>query len=321
VTEPDSLQQGDFEGVDNVIHLVAIIRQKGQATYEKVNYRGTVNIVEAAKKTGVKRFIHMSALGVVPDRRFPYLYTKWQGEEAVVNSGLAYTIFKPSTQFGEGDEFFNKLAIAVKMGPIVPIAGTGRTKFQPIWVEDTITCIIKALDDENAVGKTYEIGGPEHLTYEEMIDIVIETLGLKRAKLHLPVLMVYPVAAVMDSLMPNPLVTPRQLDLLALDNITDLDSVERHFGFKPKPLRGGMRLHPRRGQAVNAVLERTPPLDPNILSALSVLRGKWDSRGYASSPLVLGISPRRRGSIWTAPSRARASALKRASALWWSSSP
>ncbi|MBI2862750.1 MAG: complex I NDUFA9 subunit family protein [Chloroflexi bacterium] len=237
VTDPASVRQA-AQGADDVIHLVAVIREVGAATFSRINYEGTANVVAAAKEAGVSRIIHMSALGAQPDRRFPYLYTKWQGEQEVKASGLRWTIFQPSIQFGEGDEFFTKLAGLVRSGPIVPIAGSGLARFQPIWVDDTITCILKALDEELTIGQTYTIGGPEHFIYEQLVDEVMRILGVTRFKIRIPIMLMMPMAALMEALLPDPPVTPRQLDLLAVDNTTDLDSVERSFGFRPKPLGG-----------------------------------------------------------------------------------
>lgn len=246
VTDLASVREA-AQGTDEVVHLVAIIREVGSATFSRINHQGTANVVAAAKEAGAPRFVHMSALGAQPDRRFPYLYTKWQGEEEVKASGLRWSIFQPSVQFGEGDEFCTKLASLVRTGPIVPIAGSGLARFQPIWVEDTITCILKALEDERTVGQTYIIGGPQHLTYGQLVDEVIRTLGVTRIKVHIPIALMLPVAALMEAVLPDPPVTPRQLDLLAVDNTTDLDSVERHFGFQPKPLREGLSYLRDRG--------------------------------------------------------------------------
>lgn len=240
VTDAASLP-GAIKDVETVIHLVAIIRERGKVTFDGLNRGGTANLVNAAKEAGVKRIIHMSAIGVGPDSTYPYLYAKWQGEQAVINSGIPYTVFRSSIVFGPGDEFINALASAVKMGPVVPIIGSGKAKFQPIHVEDVATCFAMALDDEGSVGETIYIGGPEHLTYDGIINIIKETLGAKRLKVHVPTLLMLPVAGLMSGLLPHSPVTPTQLAMLKLDNITDdVDVVEKHFGFKPRPLRGNI---------------------------------------------------------------------------------
>ena len=239
VLNPDSLRPA-LEGVDVVVHLVAIIREKGEYTLERVNHQGTRNILQATKEAGVKRFIHASTIGVSDDSSIPYLYSRWLGEQEVVQSGIPFTILRFSLGFGEGDEFFNVLAALVKALPIVPVVGDGRSKFQPIAVEEVAECFARAYEDDSTIGSTIEIGGPEHLTYEEIIDLISDTLNIRIAKVHVPVPLMRPLVKVMDVLMPHPPVTSQQLKMLKIDNITNLDSVERNFGFKPTPVRGNI---------------------------------------------------------------------------------
>jgi NADH dehydrogenase len=236
VTDPASLRQA-LAGVDTVIHLVAVIVEKGGATFDAVNHQGTVNLLEACQEAGVRRFLHMSNIGVGPQASFPFLRSKWQAEERVKASGLEYTIFRSSIMFGAGDEFINKLADIVRRAPIVPVIGSGRNLFQPIWVEDTARCVALALEREDTIGQVLPIGGPEHLSYEDIIDLIVETLGPKKPKLHIPLGLMLPLAGLMERVQAKPVVTAGQLSQLSLDNITDLDAVERVFGFKPASLR------------------------------------------------------------------------------------
>ncbi|MCX7919934.1 MAG: NAD-dependent epimerase/dehydratase family protein, partial [bacterium] len=185
---------------------------------------------------GVFRLIHISALGASSDQRFRYTYSKWLGEQEVKNSGIDWTIFQPSIMFGTGDEFINKLARIIRLSPIIPILGSGKTRFQPIWVEDICTCILKVLDDNTTVGKTYQLGGPEQLTYEQLIDILMAKLNKRKFKVHVPIPLIQPFVNMMEMVIPNPPITTDQLALLAVDNITALDAVNHHFGFQPKRL-------------------------------------------------------------------------------------
>ncbi|MDI6784332.1 MAG: complex I NDUFA9 subunit family protein, partial [bacterium] len=227
-------------GIDAVIHLVAIIIERKNASFIQINHYGTKNVAETAQEAGVNRFIHISALGASSNHQFPYTYSKWLGEQEVCNSGLDWTIFQPSIMFGERDEFINKLAQLVRLAPVIPILGSGKTKFQPIGVEDTCTCILQALEDNRTFGKTYQIGGPEHLTYEQMVDIIMTKLNRRKLKLHLPISLMKPIVKGMETILPNPPVTTGQLALLAIDNITALDSVNHYFGFHPKRLHDGI---------------------------------------------------------------------------------
>jgi NADH dehydrogenase len=227
-------------GIDTVIHLVAVIVEQKNASFIQINHYGTKNVAKLAEESGVNRLIHISALGASSDHKFRYTHSKWLGEQEVRNSGIDWTLFQPSIMFGDGDEFINKLADIVRIAPIIPILGSGKTKFQPVWVEDICTCILKALDDNKTIGKTYQLGGPEHLTYEQIISIIMAKLNKRKLKLHFPIPLMRPVVKIMETILPNPPVTTDQLALLGLDNITSLESVHQHFGFHPKRLQDGI---------------------------------------------------------------------------------
>jgi uncharacterized protein YbjT (DUF2867 family) len=233
VTDPDSLVE-PMQGIDTVIHLVAIIRERpGGVTFDRINYGGTVNVVDAAKAAGVKRFVHQSALGARPDPRLPYFNTKFRAEQYVQASGLSYTILRPSIIFGEGDEFVNKLADLVRKplfvlpAPIVPVIGDGTTPFSPVWVGDYAEAVAGVLDRPEVDGKMYDIGGPRVVSYERMMDEIMEVVGIKRAKLHIPASLMRVPVLMMDKLLPNPPVTIEQLKMLALDNSTGNNATEQ----------------------------------------------------------------------------------------------
>jgi uncharacterized protein YbjT (DUF2867 family) len=236
VNDRRSLEEA-LEGIEAVVHLVAIIRETKQATFQKINFLGTKNLVQAARKLGVKRLIFMSNLGACPDQRFPLPYFKWLSEEEVRNSGIDFTIFRPSVIFGKGDGFITVLANIIKRFPIVPIIGSGKTRFQLISVEDVATCVFLSLQGKETINQAIPLAGPEHLAYEEIIDLIIQTLKLKRLKLNIPIPMMKAIVWAMERLLPQPPVTSTQLAMLKQDNITDLDVVERIFGFKPVSLR------------------------------------------------------------------------------------
>jgi uncharacterized protein YbjT (DUF2867 family) len=223
-------------GADKVVHLVAIIRESEDQTFEAVIRRGTERVVEAAKAAGVKKFVYVSAIGARDDPTYPYLEAKWQAERAVERSGLNYTTLRPSIVFGEGDEFINALASLVRRNPLVPVAGDGKSRFQPLWVEDLVTCIVGCLDEDAHSGEVLEVGGPEQLTYNEMLDIVKEALGKSRLKLHVPLAVMRPMAQMMEWVLAKPPVTREQLKMLALDNVTETDAMMSSFGVQPRRL-------------------------------------------------------------------------------------
>ena len=228
-----------FTGCDAVINFVAVIRERGRQTFERVNRGSAERVAEAAHRAGVPHMIHQSANGVDPDPRYPYLATKWAGEQAVHASGVPFTVLRPSTIFGPGDGFFTVIARLVRLslvGPIpltIPIAGDGQALFQPLSIYDVTRCIAVALE-RGPDSSAHEIGGPEHLTYDDIVLTVRDALGARRVLMHIPVRMMLPPVFIMEHVMPNPMVTLGQLRLLEKNNITRLDSVRHAFGFNPQ---------------------------------------------------------------------------------------
>ncbi|MGQ9498255.1 MAG: SDR family oxidoreductase [Desulfotomaculales bacterium] len=247
VTDPASLR-GACAGAKQVVHLVAIIRERGPRTFQAVNVRGTQNVVEGARGAGVEHFIHMSALGAAPVPRYRYTYSKWLGEEAVRQSGLPYTIFRPSVIFGEGFGFVDRLVQAVKMAPgLAPVPGHGKVRFQPVWVGDVARCVGEVWQEGAPhYGKTYPLGGPEYLTYEQMLGAVLSVLGRRARKVHVPLWLLRAVVPVLERVLPDPPVTTNELAQLDFDNITDLDGIERQFGFVPRRFAEGLDYLRRR---------------------------------------------------------------------------
>jgi uncharacterized protein YbjT (DUF2867 family) len=146
VVEGTRLDQG-MEGCDAVIHLVGIIMEKGTNTFERVHHLGTRNVVEAAKRTGIKRFVQMSALGVRADGVAAYQTTKWKGEEEVRQSGIPFCILRPSLIFGQGDGFVTQMMATMRSAPLFrPVPGDGTPKFRPVAIEDVTSCFLRADD-------------------------------------------------------------------------------------------------------------------------------------------------------------------------------
>ena len=143
VSDPDALAEA-FHGVEAVVHLVGVIRQSRGRTFDLVNRQGTADVVGAAKASGAKHLVQLSAIGAGDDREYPYLFSKWRAEQEVINSGLPYTILRSPIMFGEGDEFLNALAAMVRVFPLVPVVGSGRNRFQPIAVErcSALRCLV-----------------------------------------------------------------------------------------------------------------------------------------------------------------------------------
>ena len=239
VSDPDALAEA-FHSVEAVVHLVGIIRQSRRRTFDLVNRQGTADVVAAAKSSGVKHLVQLSAIGAGDDPEYPYLFSKWRAEQEVIKSGVPYTILRSSIMFGEGDEFLNALAAMVRVFPLVPVVGSGRNRFQPIAVEDVARCVALSLDRGSLRDRTVEIGGPDQLTYNQIVAAVARTLGKRRLRLHVPVWMMYLAAMGMQLVQPRPPVTTDQLKMLSIRNVAEPGVVDQEFGFTPKGLEGNI---------------------------------------------------------------------------------
>lgn len=229
--------EGALRGVEVVINLVGIIRELPPAvTFEKIHAEGTSNVVASSVRAGIKKFIQMSAMGTRPDARSRYHATKWLGELAVKSSGLPYVIFRPSIICGKDDEFVNMFAKLIRQTwplPFLGVIGPGQTRMQPIYVGDVAYCFAKAALDPNIVNKTYELGGPEKLTINEILDIIMKVLGAGRVKLHIPMTVAWSMAYLMEKTSSKPMLTREQLIMLQEDNTGDIMPMKKDFGLAP----------------------------------------------------------------------------------------
>ncbi|MFN3479153.1 MAG: complex I NDUFA9 subunit family protein [Thermodesulfovibrionales bacterium] len=249
ITDRESLRNS-LDAVETVVHLVGIIEEKGEMTFQRVHVEGTRNLVDEAKRGGVKHIFYQSALGASLNSDAAYQRTKAEAEEIVKNSGIPYTIFRPSLVIGEKDGFTERLKELIKLGPFVPVPGTGEAKFQPIYVGDWVRCFLSILGSIEAIGKTYEFGGPEHLTYNDLILQLMEVMGVRKPLIHIPLSLARAgipliglgnrIGKVIGKKIPT--VTAEQLMLLERDNICDLDSVKRLFGFEPIKYKEALRM-------------------------------------------------------------------------------
>jgi NADH dehydrogenase len=237
----DGLEEG-MAGCDTVIHLVGIIREQRamNVTFERVHTEGTLNVLEAAKTAGVRRYLHMSALGTRPGAASRYHQTKWAAEEAVRASHLDWTIFRPSIIYGKGDGFVTMLASMVRRAPVVPVIGSGRQRLQPVPVEQVAEGFAGALDLPATVKQTYEVGGPEPVTMMGLLDLIGRALGRRRVrKVHVPLGVMNPLAGLLHPLPGFP-VTPDQLLMLGEDSVCDPRPFFETFKLEPVPLTVGL---------------------------------------------------------------------------------
>lgn len=230
-------------GCEAVAHLVGIIREHPAAgtTFENVHVYGTLNILEAATAAGVRRYLHMSALGTRPGARSRYHQTKWAAEEAARASGLAWTIFRPSIVYGRGDAFVSMLAGMVTRLPVVPIVGSGRQRLQPVPVEQVAEGFVRALALPATVKQTYGVAGPDAVSMNELLDLIGGALGRRRVlKFHTPMGLVRAATRLLHPLPSFPL-TPDQLLMLEEDNTCDPAPFYAALGLPPMPLAAGLR--------------------------------------------------------------------------------
>jgi uncharacterized protein YbjT (DUF2867 family) len=230
--------EGALEGADAVVHLVAIPRETGGRRFEETNVRGTGRVVIAAEHAGVRRIVHLSVLGVSDDPKLGYLHSKWRGEQLVRESALEWVVLRPSLLFGRGDGFFNLVKTTLKWWSpgIVAIPGKGDARFQPLAAADLAIAVEKSLVEPERAGQVYEIGGPRHLSYREIVDEVMSVTGMRRLKLGMPIPLISALTVATDRVLPVFPVSHDQISSLQRPNYTDLDAFERAFGVRPRPL-------------------------------------------------------------------------------------
>ncbi|HEY7982748.1 MAG TPA: NAD(P)H-binding protein [Ktedonobacterales bacterium] len=245
-TKPETLAPA-LAGIETVIHTAFVTAERKQrpgVRYWDTNVRGTENLVAAAKEAGVRRIVVLSGLGTKAAKAGSYMQGRFLAEESVRQSGLAWSILGPSVQFGPGSAFFKGLVDLIRTAPVVPMIGSGRRHFQPIYVEDVVTCLLKmAREGARYDGQRIEVGGPEVYTYARILDLLMDTMGRHKLKLPGPMPLVAIGAGVMEALLPRPPITTAVLGLFAFENTTALDSVEREFGFQPLSLRAYLAEH------------------------------------------------------------------------------
>ncbi len=236
LVEGDLTRPGDLReavgGCEVVVHLVAIIVGKA-ADFERVMVDGTRRLVEAADATGASRFVLMSALGTSERNRtlVPYFRAKWEMEQLVKRSGLEHLIFRPSFVFGRDGGVLPTLIRQVRWSPVTAVVGDGEARLQPIWVDDLASFVARGVDLPAAANRTFELGGPDAVTWNELYARIRAALGARRATVHVPVGVMRGFAAVAERLPKAPL-TRDQLTMLTRggDQVCDVSPAVETFG-------------------------------------------------------------------------------------------
>ena len=226
------------EGAEVVVHLVSI-RQGSDEDFRRVMEQGTRDLVEAAKDAGVRRLVLMSALGASEETKdlVPYYRAKWDMEQTVRGSGLEHVIFRPSFAFARDGGILPTFRRLARVAPVTPIIGSGRQRIQPIWGDDVAAYFAEGVDKPEAANRTFELGGPDAVTWNEFWQRLKRALGQRRPSVHVPMGLMRLNALVTERLPGN---VPLTRDLLTMlghgDNVVSNDEAVQTFGLALVPL-------------------------------------------------------------------------------------
>jgi NADH dehydrogenase len=202
---------------DAIVNLVGILAETGRQKFDAIQRSGAELVAQAAAKHGA-RMVQVSAIGANKDSASSYARSKAQGEEAVLAAVPSAVIVRPSIMFGPEDTFFNRFAAMARMLPALPLIGGGLTRFQPVFAGDVATAIADAVEGKAKPGTIYEVGGPDVLTFKQLMQFTLDTIQRKRALVPLP----FPIANLMASVLqfvPGAPLTPDQVEMLRTDNV------------------------------------------------------------------------------------------------------
>jgi NADH dehydrogenase len=216
--DDESLLPAFVAGNDAVVNLVGILAESGTQRFETLHHVGPARLARLAREAGVERFVQMSAIGADPRSTSVYARTKANGEAAVSDAFPTATILRPSVVFGPEDQFFNRLAATAMMSPVMPLIGGGDTRFQPVYVGDVAEAVVRIIDDSTTAGRVYELGGPKVYTLRELTELLLQEIRRKRLLVNLPFGLASLQARLL-SLLPQPPLTPDQVEMLRRDNV------------------------------------------------------------------------------------------------------
>ena len=229
-----------LDGAEACINAVAVLYESGRQTFEALHVDGARTVASIAAAVGVRRFVHISALGASPDSSAAYSRTKAAGEAAVREVLPSATIVRPSIVFGQGDAFFNRFATMAMVSPVLPLIGGGETRFQPVFVGDVAAAIVQALGDDSSQGRTYELGGPAVYDFKALLALILKDIGRTRLLLPVPFGAARVLGLVGDLValcgLPPPITTD-QVELLHADNVVTAGALTlADLGVTPTPL-------------------------------------------------------------------------------------
>lgn len=205
-------------GADAVVNAVSAYVEKGGLTFETVHVQGAEMVAREAGRLGVARLVLVSGIGADPQSRSLYIRSRGRGELAVQQAFQDATIVRPSAMFGAGDALFGTLADLARLLPVLPLIGGGRTRLQPVYVEDVAEAVTRILADPKTVGRTYELAGPEVYTLRDLVRFTLRVIGKQRLLMPVP-FAVAEIQARLFEFLPSPPLTTGQVDLLKADSV------------------------------------------------------------------------------------------------------
>ncbi len=239
LTQPATLQAAT-ENIDTVLHLAALTHSRQEERYFKINTEGTHNLLEACQAGGVRRFIHMSSRAANPEGG-AYSKSKWLADEAVRNSPLDWTLLKPAEVYGAGtDEGIGQLIEWIDRWPVVPVIGDGEYTMSPVHVRDIVSGTINALSHSGLRGKSLVLGGPEEMSFNDLVDRLCAFRKKHRYKIHLPVVLMQGIVISMVALGIGNIV-PDQIPRLLCSKDADTGEARSLLQYDPRPLEAGLQ--------------------------------------------------------------------------------
>lgn len=229
-----------FAGAEVVYHLVGIIAETRQNTFNGTVAEGTKKVAAACGKAGVGRLIYLSAMGTSAEAPAKYHKAKFAAEEAVINSGLNYVILRPSVIYGPGDGFVSLLSQMIRLTPVVPVIGTGKYQLQPVFIDDLMAVMAGCLSTEEAWGEIIDVGGPQKLEFLEILSIIGSALHRKRMNFFVPTVVAKAAATVLEHIMKPAPLTVDQLTMMEAGSTGDIEKMKKLFDLQPIDMKNGL---------------------------------------------------------------------------------
>ncbi len=220
-------------------------------TFDEVDAHGTERLVAAAKAAGVKNYLYLSGAGAAADGQYSWLRAKWRAEEAIRGSGLRYTILRPSWVFGPEDKSLNRFAEFARRLPFVPVIGSGAQQVRPVFVDDVMRAVTMSMSDPAGANQTFEIGGPEVMSMNELLRVMLDVMGKKKPLLHAPAFLPRLASRIMGVLpLENRPLSPDAVTFITMDALADNSALLRAYpSLRLTPLREGLATYLSPGAA------------------------------------------------------------------------